>query len=154
VQERADVLVYASDVLEQDVEVTGPIVARLHVATSARDTDFTVALVDVHPDGRAIGIADGIRRLRYRESFATQRLAEPGRVYEVEVDLIATSNVFLAGHRIAIEISSSNFPRFDRNPNHGGVIAEATERDLIVATQHVFHDAPRPSYVALPVVAS
>jgi uncharacterized protein len=131
IQQRPDVLVYTTDVLGEDLEVTGPLTARLHVATSGRDTDFTVALVDVYPDGRAIGIADGILRLRYRNGFKAQQLAEPGRPYEIEVDLVATSNVFLAGHRIGLEISSSNFPRFDRNPNHGGVIATATEGDLM-----------------------
>jgi uncharacterized protein len=151
---RADVLTYTSDVLAKDVEVTGRLVARLHVATSARDTDFTVALNDVYPDGRVIGIADGILRLRYREGFETQRLVTPGEVYEIDVDLVATSNVFKAGHRIGVEVSSSNFPRFDRNPNHGGVIAEATESDFVVATQRVFHDSGRPSYITLPVVSA
>jgi putative CocE/NonD family hydrolase len=152
VESRGDVLVYTSDVLEHDLEVTGPLLARLHVATSAPDTDFTVALVDLHPDGRAIGVADGILRLRYRDGFEEARLAEPGEVYEIEVDLVATSTVFLAGHRIRVEVSSSNFPRFDRNPNHGGVIADATEADLTVARQRVFHEAGQPSYLTLPVV--
>jgi putative CocE/NonD family hydrolase len=152
VRDRLDVMLYTGDVLSHDLEVTGPVTATLHVATSARDTDFTVALVDVYPDGRAIGIADGILRLRYRNGFMEQRLAEPGEVYAIEIDLVATSNVFKAGHRIGVEVSSSNFPRFDRNPNHGGVIAEATEKDFVVARQHVFHDAGRPSYVTLPIV--
>jgi putative CocE/NonD family hydrolase len=154
VHERRDVLLYTSDVLQDDLEVTGPLTATLHVSSSATDTDFTVALADLYPDGRAMGIADGILRLRYRESFAEQRLATPGEVYEIEVDLVATSNVFKAGHRIAVEVSSSNFPRFDRNPNHGGVIAEATEKDFVVARQHVFQDVARPSFVTLPVVSA
>jgi hypothetical protein len=124
----------------------------LHVASSARDTDFTAALLDIYPDGRAIGIADGILRLRYRNGFAEQQPAMPGEVYEIEVDLAATSNVFKAGHRIGVEVSSSNFPRFDRNPNHGGVIAEATEYDFVIARQHVFHDSGRASYITLPIV--
>lgn len=152
VERRTDVLVYTSDVLTRPVEVTGPLVATLWVATSARDTDFTVALVDVFPDGRAIGVADGILRLRCRNGLATSELAEPGRPYEIDVDLVATSNVFLAGHRIRVEVSSSNFPRFDRNPNHGGVISEATERDFVVAAQRVFHDADRASCITLPIV--
>jgi putative CocE/NonD family hydrolase len=82
------------------------------------------------------------------------KLAEPGRVYEIEIDMVATSVVFLAGHRIAVEISSSNFPRFDRNPNHGGVIAEATESDFVIARQCVFQDADRASYVTLPYIPS
>ena len=152
VQQRTDVLVYASDILQRDTEVTGPVSARLYVTTSARDTDFTLALIDMYPDGRAIGIADGILRMRYRGGFEAQGATEPERVYEIKVDLVGTSNVFRAGHRIGVEISSSNFPRFDRNPNHGGVIAEATERDFVVASQRVFHDAARASYVTLPVV--
>ena len=152
VEQRPDVVLYTSDVLEEDVEVTGPLLATLNVATSAPDTDFTVALVDVHDDGRAIGVADGILRLRYRDGFEEARLAEAGEVYEIEVDLVATSMLFPAGHRIRVEVSSSNFPRFDRNPNHGAVIADATEADLTVATQRVFHEQRRPSYITLPVV--
>jgi putative CocE/NonD family hydrolase len=152
VHDRPDVLVYVSDLLDEDLEVTGPVTATLHVASSAVDTDVTVALIDVFPDGRRIGLTDGILRLRYRDPSAEPSLIEPGRVYEVEVDLIATSNVFLAGHRIAVEVSSSNFPRFDRHPNSGGVIAEATEADFVVATQTVYHDAARPSCVTLPVI--
>jgi len=150
---RRDVLCYTTEVLAHDLEVTGPIRARLHVSTSALDTDFTVTLVDVHPDGRAFGIADGIVRLRYREGFETQRLAEPGRIYEIDVDLVATSNVFLASHRISIEVSSSNFPRFDRNPNNGGVISEATAHDLIPAKQRIYHTAEHASHVVVPVIA-
>lgn len=152
IEQRPDVLVYTTDPLSEDLEVTGPLTARLYVATSARDTDFTVALVDVHPDGRAFGIAEGILRLRYRDGVDVQHLAEPDRVYPIDVDLIATSNVFRAGHRIRVEVSSSNFPRFDRNPNHGGVIAQATESDLVPATQRVFHDANRASHIVLPTV--
>jgi uncharacterized protein len=152
IRDRLDVLLYTSEVLQGDVEVTGPLTATLHVATSTRDTDFTAALVDVYPDGRAIAIADGILRLRYRNGFAEQQLATPGEIYEIEIDLAATSNVFKAGHRIGVEISSSNFPRFDRNPNHGGVLAEATESDFIAAEQHIFHDADHASYITLPIV--
>jgi putative CocE/NonD family hydrolase len=152
VHERPDVLLYTSDVLGGDLEATGPLTVTLHVATSVRDTDFTAVLLDIYPDGRAIGIADGILRLRYRNGFSEQRLSVPDTIYKIEIDLVATSNVFKAGHRIGIEVSSSNFPRFDRNPNHGGVIAEATESDFVVATQHVFHDRARASFVTLPVV--
>jgi hypothetical protein len=152
VEQRADVLVYTSEPLQNDLQVIGPVRATLSVATSAADTDFTVALVDVHPDGRAMGVVDGILRLRYRHGLQRQVLAEPGRVYEIEVDLIATANVFKAGHRIRVEVSSSNFPRFDRNPNNGGVIAAATASDLTTARQRVFHDRDRASYVTLPTV--
>jgi putative CocE/NonD family hydrolase len=152
VHKRPDVLLYVSDVLQRDIEVTGPLSAILHISTSALDTDFTVALLDIYPDGRAVGIADGILRLRYRNSFDRQELATPGHVYAIEVDLVATSNVFLAGHCIGVEVSSSNFPRFDRNPNSGGVVAKAIEADFVVAQQRVFHDANRASYVVLPVI--
>ena len=152
IEGRPDVLVYTTDMLAEDVEVTGPMTARLQVTTSARDTDFTVALVDVYPDGRAIGIADGILRLRYRNGFETQHLAEPAEVYEIEIELGAISNLFQAGHRIRVEVASSNFPRFDRNPNHGGTIAEANWSDFVVATQRILHDANRASYITLPVI--
>jgi putative CocE/NonD family hydrolase len=152
VHERSDVLVYRTEPLAEDTEVTGPLIVTLHVATSARDTDFTVGLIDFYPDGRGIGIADGILRLRYRNGFARQHLSNPGDTYSIEVDLAATSNVFKAGHRIGLEISSSNFPRFDRNPNHGGVIAEATDSDFVTAHQHVFHDANRLSFITLPLI--
>jgi putative CocE/NonD family hydrolase len=152
IRDRPDVLCYTGEALREDLEVTGPLKATIYVSTSARDTDFTLALVDVYPDGRAIGIADGILRLRYRENFARQRLATPGDVYEIEIDLAATSNVFKAGHRIGVEVSSSNFPRFDRNPNYGGTIAKAIESDFVVARQHIFHDTNRASYITLPVV--
>jgi putative CocE/NonD family hydrolase len=152
VEQRSDVLVYTTLPLQDDQQVIGPVKATLSVATSAPDTDFTVALVDVHPDGRAMGVADGILRLRYRHGLDRQVLAEPGRRYEIEVDLVATANVFKAGHRIRVEVSSSNFPRFDRNPNNGGVIAEASVSDLATARQHVFHDRHRASFITLPTV--
>jgi len=152
IAERSDVLTYTSAALTEDVEVTGPVTMVLYVATSCRDTDFTAALVDVHPDGRAIGLTDGILRLRYRDGLDRSVLAEPGKVYEIAIDLVATSNLFKAGHRIRIEVSSSNFPRFDRNPNHGGVIAEAVADDFRPAHQRVFHDPRRPSHVVIAEV--
>jgi uncharacterized protein len=152
IEAREDVLTYTSSVLSKDLEVTGPVVITLHVSSSAPDTDFTAALVDVYPDGRAIGLTDGILRMRYRGGSDSVELLEPERPYQIEIDLAATSNVFLAGHRIRIEISSSNFPRFDRNPNNGGVVAEARESDLRVARQSVFLDADRASFVVLPIV--
>jgi uncharacterized protein len=152
IEVRPDVLTYTTDVLADDLEVTGFLRAHLYVATSARDTDFTAALVDVYPDGRALGIAEGILRLRYRNGLDRQLLATPGETYEVDVDLVATSNVFRAGHRVRVEISSSDFPRWDRNPNDGGVVAAARETDFLVAEQHVFHDSARASYIALPVI--
>jgi putative CocE/NonD family hydrolase len=116
VERRSDVLCYTTPPLETPLEVTGPLEAVVHVSSSAPDTDFTAKLVDVWPDGRAENLADGIIRARYRESLSEPSLMEPNQVYEVRIDLVATSNLFAPGHRIRLEISSSNFPRFDRTP--------------------------------------
>jgi putative CocE/NonD family hydrolase len=153
VEQRADVLCYTSEVLTADMEVTGPVRLVLYVSSSAADTDFTGKLVDVHPDGTALILTDGILRARYRESLSTQKLMTPGEVYRLEIDLVATANVFFAGHRIRLEVSSSNFPRFDRNTNSGGVIAQETEADFVRATNTVWHDAVRASHLILPVIA-
>ena len=117
---REDVLVYTTPVLTEPLEVTGPISVKLFAATSAEDTDWTAKLVDVHTRGFAQNIQDGIVRARYRESSQEASLIQPDRVYEYTIDLWASSNTFLRGHRIRVEISSSNFPRFDRNQNTGG----------------------------------
>jgi putative CocE/NonD family hydrolase len=151
VEERADVLVYTSRALRRDLEVTGPVRVILYVATSAPDTDFTAKLVDVFPDGRAINLTDGILRLRYRHSLEKPMPASPGEVYPITIDAGVTSNVFRRGHRIRIEISSSNFPRFDRNANTGRPAAEETE--LRKASQTVYHDRLRASHVLLPVAS-
>ena len=153
VEERADVLCYTSAVLAADLEVTGPVRLVLYVTSSALDTDFTGKLVDVHPDGRAIILTDGILRARYREGFSTPKLMTPGAVYCLEIDLVATSNVFRAGHRVRLEVASSNFPRFDRNTNTGGVIARETEADFKLATNSVLHTAQQASHLVLPVIA-
>ncbi|MSQ67555.1 MAG: CocE/NonD family hydrolase [Gammaproteobacteria bacterium] len=153
VEERADVLCYTSAVLAADLEVTGPVRLVLYVTSSALDTDFTGKLVDVHPDGRAIILTDGILRARYREGCSTPKLLVPGEVYCIEIDLVATSNVFRAGHRMRLEVASSNFPRFDRNTNTGGVIARETEADFKLATNSVLHSAQQASHLVLPVIA-
>ena len=150
IEERSDVLVYTTPVLEHDLEVTGPITVTLYAATTATDTDFTGKLVDVHPDGYARNLTDGIIRGRYRDSRQKGTLLNPGAVYEYSIDLWATSNVFKAGHRLRLEIASSNFPRFDRNPQTGESSAEATRFEP--ALQRVFHDEGRPSHVMLPVI--
>jgi putative CocE/NonD family hydrolase len=150
VEQRKDVLVYTTRPLKQDLEVVGPVEAVLYVATSAKDTDFTVKLVDVFPDGYARNLTDGILRLRYRNSLDHPDLAKAGEVYRVTVDAGVTGNVFLKGHRIRVEISSSNFPRFDRNSNTGGVIADDTR--LLKAAQTVYHDHDHPSHVVLMVM--
>jgi len=151
---RDDVLVYTSAPLEQALEVTGPIALVLHAATSARDTDFVAKLTDVWPDGRSLILAEGVLRARYREGFARETTVEPGEVYRYEIDLVATSNVFLSGHRIRLLITSSSFPRFDRNANTGNPLGTDGPDRLRVARQTVFHDAARPSRLLLPVVPS
>ena len=150
VQARQDVLVYTSAPLTTPVEVTGPVLLHLWAESSARDTDFTATLVDVLPDGTARALTDGILRARYRAGKTTPELLEPGRAEEFRIELGATSNVFLPGHRIRLEVSSSNFPRFDRNPNTGGVFGEDTV--LLRAAQTVHHTGIRPSRLMLPVV--
>ena len=150
IEQRPDVLVYTSAPLESDLEVTGPLSLALWIASSARDTDFTGKLVDVVPDGTARAINDGILRVRYRRSRTSPELLVPGEPTEITIDLGATSNLFRAGHRIRLEVSSSNFPRFDRNPNTGGVFGEDAE--LRRADQTVFHDRARPSRLVLPVI--
>ena len=150
IEARQDVLVYTTPPLERDTEVTGPILVTLWAATSERDTDFTAKLVDVCEDGCARNLTDGIIRARYRDSASAPSLVEPGKAYCYSIDLWATSNVFKAGHRIRVEISSSNFPRFDRNTNTGNRIAEDTE--CKAAIQTILHDSEHPSHITLPIV--
>ena len=149
-EERHDVLVYTTAPFTKDTEVTGPVSLDLYVSTSAVDTDFTGKLVDVWPDGFAENLTEGILRLRYRNSQEKPELANPGETYRITVDLWATSNVFLAGHKLRLEVSSSNFPRFDRNMNTGEEQARATR--MIKATNVVYHDKAHPSAVILPVL--
>ena len=149
---RDDVLCYSTPVLERPVEVTGHVSLTLFVSSSAADTDFTGKLVDVFPDGRAIFLTDGILRARYRNSLAEPELLTPDEVYEVALDLSVTSNVFLPGHRIRLEVSSSNFPRFDRNTNSGGAITEDGEEDVVVAVNRIFHGPGNPSRLVLPII--
>ena len=137
---RQDVLCYTSDPLDDSMEVTGPVRARLHVSSSAVDTDFTATLVDVYPEGQAELVCDGILRCRYRKSTTRPEFMEPGAVYEIEVGLVATAYVFAAGHRLRLDVSSSNFPKFDRNPNAAVPVADARPADLVVATNTVWHD--------------
>ncbi|MEC9269694.1 MAG: CocE/NonD family hydrolase, partial [Actinomycetota bacterium] len=150
VENRPDVLVYTGDILETELEVTGPIKVVLFAESSALDTDFTAKLVDVHPNGYAQNIIDGMIRCRYRHSREQPTLMRPGEITELEIDLWATSHVFLAGHRIRLDISSSNFPRFDRNLNTGGDQARGTT--WTVARQKVHHNAQYQSHIMLPVI--
>ena len=152
---RADVLSFQTPVLEEDVEVTGPIEMHLWAASSAVDTDFTAKLLDAYPSGGdyagglAINVTDSIIRARYRNGWESPEMMTPGEPYEFVFELYPTSYVFRAGHRIRLDISSSNWPRFDVNPNTGGPLG--LERSYQVAVQSVFHDAKRPSHVVLPL---
>jgi len=150
IEDRQDVLVYSTPALEKDTEVTGPISVDLYIKSSAVDTDFTAKLVDVGPDGFARNLIDGIRRARYRDSAEKAEMMKPGEVYRLNIDLAGTSNVFLAGHRIRVEISSSNFPRFNRNLNTAEDPGHGTK--WVTATNAVLHDAQHPSCVILPIV--
>jgi len=150
VEERADVLVYSTAPLEQNTELTGPVKLILWAASSARDTDFTGKLVDVHPDGKAYNLCDGIVRAQYRNGTDKPALLEPGKATQFEVDLWVTSNLFRQGHRIRLEVSSSNFPRFDRNPNSGKPFG--TDTELLSARQTILHDRDHASHLVLPVI--
>lgn len=150
VEERTDVLVYSTAQLDHDLEVTGPVRLELFASSSAVDTDFTAKLVDVSPDGSAINLTEGILRAKYRDSQESPTAFSPGVVYPLTIDLWATSNVFRAGHRIRLEISSSNSPRFDRNLNTGESAATSTR--MTTANNTILHDAQNPSALILPVV--
>jgi len=174
VEKRNDVLVFTSDELKSELEVTGPVKVILYAASTAEDTDWTAKLVDVHPNGRAFNLCDGILRASLwrgrpglasrwhlaggkeqgQDALATSKtnpsLIKPGEIYRYEIDLWVTSNAFLPGHKIRVEISSSNFPRFDRNLNTGEVFGTGTR--LMKATQTVYHDKEHPSHVLLPII--
>lgn len=150
---RQDILTFVTDPLQDAVEVTGYVKARIFVSSDAKDTDFTAKLVDVHPDGTALSVCDGIIRARYRDGLESPTPMLPGEVYEVEIDMAATSMVFGEGHSIRIDISSSNFPRFDRNTNTGGFISGESIEDSVVAHNVVYSGSNHPSRVILPVIS-
>ncbi|MBI4553596.1 MAG: CocE/NonD family hydrolase [Candidatus Latescibacteria bacterium] len=150
VERRDDVLVYSTAPLPHDLEVTGPVELTLYAASSAPDTDFTATLVDVHPDGRAIHLCEGIVRARFRESCEASTLITPGIIYAYTISLWETSNLFKAGHCIRLEVSSSNFPRFDRNLNTGQPAGFDT--NMQIAHQTVYHNPHCPSHLTLPVI--
>jgi len=153
---RRDVLVFMTQPLDKDVEVTGPIDVKLWASSSAVDTDFTAKLIDVHPPspdfpgGIDMNIEDGIIRARFRNSLEKQELMKQGTVYEFTIQLYPTSNVFKAGHRIRLDISSSNFPRFDPNPNTGEPLNR--HRRMVTATNTIYHDGTHASHIVLPVI--
>ncbi len=149
-EDRPDVLVFTSEPVDEPVEVTGPVTATIYAASSARDTDWVVRLIDVYPDGTAFNLTEGILRGRFRESiWEPERLMEPGQVYAFEIDLMATSNVFLPGHRIRVHVTSSNFPLWDRNPNTGH--EQGSDAELVEAQQTIHCSPDRSSHVMLSV---
>lgn len=151
-EERDDVLVYTSAAMTKDMTVVGPVRLHLWATTDGPDTDWSAKLVDVHPDGTALNLCDGILRGRYRKSTERAELLTPGQAYEYTIELVATANVFKAGHKLRVEISSSNFPRFDRNTNTGRTIAK--ESIGRIAVQQVHHTAKQPSWLELTVLPS
>lgn len=162
VEYRDDVLVYSTEALEEELEVTGPIQASIYASSSALDTDWTVKLLDVYPDGKAVNLWDGILRARYRDpaairagvpapgQFENPKLLKPGKIYKFFIEVGVVSNVFLKGHKIRVEVSSSNFPRFDRNLNNGGKLGVDTK--IVLAHQTVYHDPEHPSHILLPII--
>jgi putative CocE/NonD family hydrolase len=153
---RQDVLVFQTPPLEEEVEVTGPLTVKLWISSSAVDTDFTAKLIDVcppnddYPEGFHLNLAESILRTRYRNGFERQELMEPGQVYEITIEPQPTANRFMPGHRIRLDISSSNFPLWDANRNTGEPLGN--ERRTVVAHNTVYHDAARPSHIVLPII--
>lgn len=147
---REDILVYTSDPLKDGLEVTGFIESTLYLSSDVKDTDVTIKLIDVYPDGKAYNLDETIQRVRYREGYEKEVFMEKGKVYEVKLTPMSTSNYFAPGHRIRIEVSSSNFPRFDRNLNTGG--NNFDESKGVVATNNIHHSRKYPSVVKLPIV--
>ena len=149
---RDDILVYTTDVLEEGVEVSGFIESTLYVSSDAKDTDFTIKIIDVYPDGRAYNLDETIQRARYREGYDQEVFMEKEKVYKVDLTPMSTSNYFKKGHRIRIEISSSNFPRFARNLNTGG--NNYDEKEGVVAHNKVHHSTIYNSQIRLPIVSN
>jgi putative CocE/NonD family hydrolase len=153
---RRDVLVFRTEPLEEQIEVTGEIEVKLWASSSAVDTDFTAKLIDVYPSspdfpgGFDLNLEDGIVRARYRNSLSRETLMQPGEIHAFTIKLYPTSNVFKKGHRIRVDISSSNFPRFDVNPNSGEPLGE--HRRLVTATNTIVHDRGHPSHIVLPII--
>jgi uncharacterized protein len=152
IEARSDTLVYTSDPLDGDLEVIGPLRVILHAASDAPDTDFVARLIDVYPDGRALAIADGILRARYREGTSNPKLLQPGTTYALTIDLTGTAMLFAKGHRLRVHLTSSAFPAFDRNPNTAHPFG--TSAEIRAAHQTVRHSRRYPSYIELPVTNS
>ncbi|MCA1561836.1 MAG: CocE/NonD family hydrolase [Acidobacteria bacterium] len=150
IEGRQDVLIYTSDVFQDEIEATGPVKVVVYASSDSADTDFVAKLVDVYPDGSSYNMAEGIVRARYRESVSKPSLLTPGQVYRFEIDLVGTSIAFQKGHRLRVHVTSSHFPQFDRHPNTGATFG-ATDK-VKVAQQTVYHDSERPSHILLPVI--
>jgi uncharacterized protein len=150
IERRNDVLCYTTLELKEDLQVTGPLKLHLFASTSACDTDFTAKIVDVYLDGRSFNVAEGITRARFRKSVFMPELVDPGEIIEYTIDLVGVSQIFRRGHRIRLDISSSNFPAFDRNMNTGHSTGE--DKSGIAATQNIFHESNYISYVDLPII--
>jgi hypothetical protein len=150
IEKRNDVLCYTTPELKEEIEVTGPLLLHLFASTSAQDTDFTAKLIDVYPDGSAYNVAEGCIRARFRKSVLRPEPVDPGEVYEYMIDLAVTSIVFGRGHRIRIDVSSSNFPRLDRNMNTGNPFGEDAEG--VPAVQTIYHRSDYASYIDMPVI--
>ena len=149
VESRPDVLLFTSDTLTEPLEITGRVRAQLYISSDCPDTDFTVKLTDVYPDGRSMLLTDGILRARFRDSFEREALLEPGKVYELTVDLWSTSIIFNRGHKIRVAVSSSNFPRFDPNPNTGQPLRADDQTRVAANTLHL--SKRHPSHIVMPV---
>ena len=149
---RNDILIYSTDILEEGIEVSGFIEAKLYVSSDAKDTDFTIKLIDVYPDGTAYNLDETIQRVRYREGYDKEVFMENGKVYQLDLTPMSTSNFFKKGHRIRIEISSSNFPRFARNLNTGG--NNYDEIESVIAHNKIHHSSNYTSQIRLPIVSN
>jgi putative CocE/NonD family hydrolase len=152
VEGRQDVLIFTTSILQEDIEIIGPVSIKLYAATDARDTDFTAILIDVQPDGKAMNVTEGIMRARFRESiWEAPKLLTPGQTYEYTLELLPTARVFQKGHQIRVHLSSSRFPLWDRNTNTGN--NPATDTQTEVAHQTIYHDATHPSHILLPITS-
>ena len=147
---RNDILVYTTAPLAKTIELAGPVKVSLYLSSDRKDTDLTIKLLDVYPDGRAFNLDESIERVRWRDGWDKPVFMEAGHVYKVDIGPLQTSNAFLPGHRIRVEVSSSNFPRFERNLNTGG--NNFDEKDPLVAHNVIHHGPQYPSEIVLPVV--
>ena len=143
-------LVFQSEKLDQEIEVTGPIKAIIYVSSDCIDTDFTATLTDIEVNGKAIALCEGIVRARFRNGTDNPKMLKPNEIYEVEIDMWNTSNLFKKNHMICLEISSSNFPRYNRNLNTGGNIEKGFE--MKKANQKIYHGSEYPSRLVLPII--